>query len=630
MLKALRTGAQSTLIKFALFGLLILAMGGLAILDVQGMVGSSAANGEVATMKGARITAMELDRAVEGVLREKNIPRTLAASLDIPRQVLLREIDGRIFARGAHDAGLIVDDATAARTLRQMLKPLAAEQKISEKDALARVLASSGIGEAAFVGSLKQQTATETLIALLSSGAQAPAEIVKAAAAYESQTRTGAYFTLTAADAPAVTPPSDEDLRAHYQSIASRFARPATRAFKVLTLNAASLGLSRAASDEDLRRYYDERQAEYTTPETRKIAQAVARDEAAARALFDALKKGQSLAAAASGAKADVVKGRDYAQADLPAELAAPAFAAKAGEVVAPVQSALGWHVMKIESVAPGGVKPFAAVKADISKLISADKAAEALYEEATKIDDLLAGGKTIDEVAATYRLTPVSVPAVDAKGMDAQGKPALRGLPASDKILEHVFRLNAGEATPLIETPSGDFLIAGITAAAPAQDRPFEEARAEVLSDWTRQKQADALDRLATQTAARLKSGEAFEKVAASFRKTPATAKPLSRAADPSKTGLPRGFLPALFGLEKTGDAAAVPAGETVLVVKLAQTGTNGPAPAAETLRVALARAMQADIFEQYRAALMDAYKVKIDEEAVDALFRPREEDAP
>lgn len=242
MLQAMRTGAQSILMKGVLFGLLLLAMGGLAVMDVQGMFRGGVQRDTLAKMAGEKISTADFNRTLEVLLRQRNISEDDAYRMGLPRQLLEQDISSRVFSRAAFDAGLLTDDATAAEEIRRLIEPLV-KQGLSDKDALERFLRSFGASEAKLVYDIKRQIATDTFVRLLSEGARAPRQMVVDALKFKNEARRGEYFTLTLADAQKVHAPSEKELKDHYKMISRNFMLPEYRSFAVLVLDKKSLGV---------------------------------------------------------------------------------------------------------------------------------------------------------------------------------------------------------------------------------------------------------------------------------------------------------------------------------------------------------------------------------------------------
>lgn len=632
MLSALRTGAKSMVIKGFLFGLLLLAMLGLAVTDVQGMFRGGVANTTVAKIGREKISSTELRQMVDNALRNQpGMSQEIAYAAGLPRMLLEQEIQRRVIQREASDLGVVVDNKTAAYEVKQILSPLVA-QGMSEAEALQRILQAYNVSESRFVSMVRSEMAAKELMRAVTAGARAPRQLVDSALKHRYEWRQGNYFTLTAEDAGQKFEPSEDELKKHYDSIASRFAQPETRSFAVLVLDKKTLGLDGQVGEDVLKQYYDDNIAEFTAPERRRISQLVVKDEEEAKALFEKAKASKDLKktgdAAAKDKKANYILGT-YAEIDLPEDYAAQAFDAAAGTVMEPVKSALGWHILHIEEIIPSAVRPFAEVKGKIAAAISEEKTADLLYDRANEVDDMLAGGAGVAEVAEKFKLTPVAFTAVDAGGFSGGKK--IDGVPVLDKLLKEVFNTQEGEATQLVETPDGAYVTAFVTAVQPSANEPFEKVRAKVLQDLQTERAARAIDDKAAKLIERLQLGESFEKIAAELGKKIVKTDLVQRNDTSDKANaLPRGMLAALFSLDKIGQTTTVAGGDaTVHILSLAARKVDVPKePSKEdldNLTASLNRSLQNDLLDQFSRSLMDEYDVTINNKTLATAFAPK-----
>jgi hypothetical protein len=126
--------------------------------------------------------------------------------------------------------------------------------------------------------------------------------------------------------------------------------------------------------------------------------------------------------AAARDAEAAPVELTEATRSEIPApELAEAIFAAPPEVVAGPVQSALGWHVLRVGRVVPGATRRFEDVLPLLELQVRNDLAADILYDRANRVDDLLAGGAELDEMPADMGLVGVSG-TLDARGMTPDG----------------------------------------------------------------------------------------------------------------------------------------------------------------------------------------------------------------
>ncbi|MFH1158546.1 MAG: peptidyl-prolyl cis-trans isomerase [Pseudomonadota bacterium] len=631
MLKEMREGAKSTALKLVLFGLLLLAMVGLVLMDYQGMFRRGVRNNTIVSYDGGKLTAPEFDRIVQSALRARNIKQSDAYRAGLPQRILKQEIDSRLFSMAAADIGLRVDDALAARQVKDIIAPLV-EKGMSEKDALQRLLQVYGVGENQLVSSLKSQIASQMLLDAIVAGAHVPQQMIDDVLKYRHEWRRGEYFRLTAEDAGAGKDPSEAELKAYYDSVSGQYALPEYRTLSVLVLDEKVLGDEIGISEDKLKQYYDENIADYKSPETRVISQVVASDEETAKQVYAAALKNKDMQKAAETVgKASFIKSAAYTKASMAVELSKAAFSEHFAEVLPPLKSPLGWHVLHIEKVTPPVVRSFEAVKESIEKDLSQDRVSEALYQRANKIDDEIAGGRSVSDVARENNIQEIVLEKINALGMGANGKKQDAALPLFDKVVENGFRLGKGAVSPLIETPEGAFMIVGVRDIFPSEQQPFDRVRTDVLAALKAGNQARVLGDRASKIMERLKQGETFGKIAVESKKTVQTTELVQRGTPAARAKMEDGLMNALFSLGGVGQATAVGGDNAVILLRLAERKVQFPKElgkdAAEGIEPLLNRSLAQDLQEQYRMSLMAKYNVHVNDKLMNEMYAPKED---
>lgn len=632
MLKAMRTGSKSVIVKLTLFGMLIMAMLGLAIMDVQGMFRSGLKSTTVASIGRSKISVPEFERILDGNLRQQNIPLSEAIKVGIPQRVLMAEMDGRLFYREATDMGFLVDDATASKSIKALLKQFVEQGNMTEKDALNRILMNMGVSESQFVTGVKSEIATNTMLSLLKAGAYVPDRFVQDALTFKNEERQALYFKIS--PETTIKTPGDAELKEYYSLISKQFMLPEYRTFSVVLLDKKSLGIEQTkASPDALKEYYEKHKDSYTSPETRTLEQVVAKDEKTAKAIYAEAKKSSSLNAAATKEKATFIKEQTMSEKEMAVELATATFQSTTPGVLEPIQSPLGWHIINIKKINPKQVQSFDTVKASIEKEISQGQNDEALYQKASEIDDLIAGGKTLSDIAKEYKIKEHVYTDIDSSGLDRQKKKSAPALPLPDKILSQAFALDKNEASQLIETPGGDFLIVEVKDIAPAVEKPFESVKNDVIQSWKEQQKNKTLDEKASDISARLKKGESFEKLAQEMKKTPLSSGFLSRRSGADKSApLDPSSIATLFSLEKVGDSASSISDGTIVVLKLEERRVKKINTESKedtsAIRSLISRSIQSDIQEQYRNSLIKKHDVVLNNELMNELYNPLKAD--
>ncbi|WP_309660776.1 peptidyl-prolyl cis-trans isomerase [Sphingomonas sp.] len=303
--------------------------------------------------------------------------------------------------------------------------------------------------------------------------------------------------------------PTDADLQQFYAANRNRYMVPEQRVLRFARIGPEQVA-GVTAADQEIAAYYSANQATYGAKEIRVISQAVVPDRNAADAIAARARGGASFVAATAPAglsPSDISVGPQTRGefASLAGDaVAAAAFSAQSGAVVGPIQSDLGWHVVKVDSVRREGGKPLGAAHGEIAAKLTADKRKEALADLVTKVEDAVAGGSNYVEAAGQAKLAITETPLITASGA-ARDDPGFHFPVELTPALKSGFDLTQDD-DPVVEAlgkEAGYVFVAParIVAAAPAQ---LASIRARVTEDWINQQASERARAVATAIAAK------------------------------------------------------------------------------------------------------------------------------
>lgn len=628
MLRSMRTGA----LKGLLFAILLLATVGLALMDYQGMFRQGFKPTTVAEIAGEKITSVEFDQLLQSAMRRQRMKPEDAYRSGYPAQYLQNEINSRVLRNAVRDFGLIVSEEAAAKQIRGILNSFPTPG-VSEKEALQTLLYNLQVSERALVENQKIDIGLNLMMRSLTAGIKAPEQMATDAMKYKAESRRAEYFTITAEDAGKSEKPSDADLAKYYDGIKTKFMLPEHRTIEALVVDAKTLVPQKDPTEDELKAHYEARKDGFAVKETSSISQLVVPDAADAKAFYEEAKKAGDLkkVADAHKDKATFIKASPYGEADIPMEIAA-AFKADEGTILEPAESPLGWIIARVEKHIPPHNRPYDEVKDDVRQDLLTERAndnAEAIIKRVNEIDDMIAGGQKLSDVAASLNLKTVMLEKVTAAGLDANNRKVDTKLPVFDKLLAAAFRLEQGRISERIETPNGEYVLVTPHEVFPAVEQPLEKVRADVQKAWDAEKHGAAIDQLSAKIMDRLKLGEDFESVAKSFGKKVTRTDMILRSDHAKAASMAQGMFPALFSLEKIGQVTIVggASGSTATILRLADRTIDATrVPKAEdikTVRDTLDHAVQKDMLEQFRMSLMAKYDVKIHEDVLTDMYK-------
>lgn len=518
----MRKGAKTGLIRYTLFTLLILAAGGMVFMDVGGFFRGGVQRGDVARVGHEGITLSDFDRSLQAVLRQQGIGPDDAWRFGMVSQILSMEIRENLVAQAASDMGLRIGDQAVAARIADLVKPLATDDA-TPQEALNRLLRMQGMSEAQFVGAIRRDMTTGLLRgAFQAESLKIPDALARDLYAYEKEERSAAIVFLPDSDpGKAIPVPTEADLKGLYKASESLYAIPERRSFTLAWFGPDLARKDIVVSDEELRKIYDGDPEAYALPEMRTLAQVIVKTETEARAIVAEVKTGKTLEnalKAVAGKKDAYQPPQDFAREGLFPAVADPVFSAKEKDIIGPVRTPLGWHVIVLEGIKAPRTQSFDEVREAIRKEEIDMRAGEKLSALSDSLDDRIAGGGTIEEAEKDFSLTLKTENLLDAQGLGEDGTAGLSDFEADRaNILETVFSLMESETSPVIEISGGRHAVIRVDRVVASSVKPFESVREDLVKRWEAQQKKLANIARAKAFSESIKSGEkTLEQVAA------------------------------------------------------------------------------------------------------------------
>lgn len=635
VMNALRQGAKSGVSKFILFGFMAMAVGGLVLADNTGLLtGQNPANATVASIGKDKLSGAQFDRLVRRTLSYQGVDTQTAWQLGLIDQILNTEISSNLLTRAAHDTGLIVSDDVVARQVAEIVTPYV-DGQTTRKDALRRLLAAQGMGEAEFVGAIRQEMTNNLLRNTLTLAAAVTDEAeVRDLYQYTHESRTLTALVLPHDKGLTVEEPTDEILLPFYQSGQEKYAIPETRSLTVAVLSENAIKDSVKITDEDLQAQYDEQIEAYHIPEKRRLEQTILTDRAQADAVAKRVQDGTALkdAVKAETGNNDAYLGlADFEQKGLAREIAGPAFSGDKGDVIGPVQSALGWHVLVLKDIVAPRTRPFTEVKDELRKTMQQARLSAEMFALSAQIDDGIAAGTPLEELAETLNLQVDKFGPVRADGSTVDAKDGFRKYEADrEKILASAFELLAGETSAVMDMNDGGFVVVRADEIFEKTYRPFDDVKADLARLWM-QDQREALNKQRAEKALlRLETGETtLDDLAKELGVTPRSYT-LARAADlePPFTNAARG---SFFGADKNtyvmapGDKGFIVGQVTGITIPDVEKAKKDDL---DLVRKNALRSTQEEYLLLYLESLREKYGVKINRDLLKQIYEQQGND--
>ena len=524
-------------------------LGAFALQDMQNAGAGAGAIGSgsgLVAVGDAAVTERELSAAMQRRLAEARQQNpeadysSLADDFGPILQSLIRTRAMQVFARehDLHISKRLVDaeiaQLPAARGLDGKFSPLAYDAFLQQQrlsDAQVRDVIGGAL-------------ASRMLLGPAAANARIPVGVATPYASMLLEAREAEVAIVpTQAFAAGIAEPSDADVQRFYAANQGRYMVPEQRVLSIAKIGPEQVA-NIAASDQEVAAYYRANQAVYAGRSVRAITQKIAPSEAQAGALAQRVRGGAGF----GGGTTSLSATREEMTNIAGEAVAAAVFGAKQGDVVGPVRSDLGWHVIKVDTVRTEAGRPLSAVRDEIAARLTTDKRKEALADLVAKVEDSIADGASLAEAAQAARLSVARTPAITAGGV-ARAQPDYKVPEELAPAVQAGFELGEGDE-PVVETLSDEagYALVGaddIITAAPA---PLASIRDQVAADWKAKQARDKARATASAIAAKVQKGTPMaQAVAAAGVRLPPPEKVARRRLEISSLG---GNVPPAMGM--------------------------------------------------------------------------------
>ena len=380
-----------------------------------------------------------------------------------------------------------------------------------------------------------------------------PDQLSETILGYLGEQRAFAYAVITpdklTGDAPTPTEPA---LRTYYDENPDAYTVPETRRVAYVALRPADLVDEVEVPQDEIQAAYDARADSYNTPEGRVIDQISfpsLDDAEAAKGRIDSGEASFDDIADARGLSAtDIARGL-VRREGLNSAARDAVFGAEGLSVVGPVDTDLGPSLFRVNAIIPARTVPLEDVADTLRAELAGDEARRRVADHIDQVQDLLASGATLQEIADETVLT------LGETGISIQ--------PGDDLAADAAFRAEALEAEvdedrDLIDLSDGGIAALRVTGIDAPRLQAFEDVRDQVESDWTVVEEQKRLTALAEALQAKLQEGRTFSGIATEAGLDLIEELPRDRSAVLSGA-VPRALLQEVFALDRKGATAIV-----------------------------------------------------------------------
>jgi len=581
-------------------------------------IGNSGA-ASVATVGAEKVTVNEYTRALSNELRAlsqqigRNITIEQARAFGIDQIVLRTVLGTAALDNEARRIGLSVGDQLVKKNLLATQGFQGMTGKFDEatyKDTLKR----ANLTPSEYDVIVRKKIARTLMQIAVGGGIQADDTFALSLYAYIGETRDLRWAPIDASLLPDATrAPTDSEIAAQYKADPKAYTAPEIRKITYVSVSPDDIIGKIKVDDKALKALYDRQANRFHIPARRVIDRLVYPDSKAADAAFAALKDNSKTflqLVTDRGLTLDDISLGQITREDLKPAAADAVFALKAPGVAGPVESDLGPAIFRVNAILDAKNTSFKDAKAVLRGEYVADRARRNIDNSVNDISDILAGGATLEEVAAETDMKvgtlDLSVNTKDGIAKDKKFRKA-----ANDAV--------KGDFPKVLTLADGGIFALRLDAIVPPTLRPLSEVRAKVIADWTAAQTRKRLMKLATKAKSQLDAGQDFAAIAL----TAQDAKTIRRQSVIENA--PTDMVSKAFSMA-AGDTAVVSDANGIALVKLVAIhpfDKKDPANATALagLQKQISDQIGGDIFSAFATAVEDKAGITINRSVINAV---------
>jgi peptidyl-prolyl cis-trans isomerase D len=500
MLQNIRDFAGKRIVRWLFIIFLVIPFG---LFGIDAYVNRVGSDGAVAHVGKARVTVGEFDQALRrqaDMYREQFRGQFESSIMDNPeirRAVLDGLVAEKLVAIGAERSGLRIPDAALAERISRV--PDFQVDGRFDKERYNLVAKAQGLTTVGLDERLRQAFRVQEFRDAIAETTIVPKTTIEAFIRLSEQSREVSVVNLTPEAYLPKVEVSPEQVKAHYDANPALFTTPESARVEYVELSVDTLAARTEVSAEEIRSAYEDgmKRNQWGQPEERrashilvtaapdakeaerKAAQAKAAEIAervrkAPKTFADVAKKeSQDPGSAAQGGDLGF-----FTPAAMVKPFADAVFGAKKGDILGPVATEFGYHVILVTDVKPAKMKTLAEATPEIEAALKKQAAQRVFAESAEQFSNMV------------YEQSSSLQPAADALKLKLQQSPWIsKGTPgfgplSSPKISAEIFSdntLKAKRNTSAVEVAPGTLVAARVLEHKPAQLKPLDAVRAEI-----------------------------------------------------------------------------------------------------------------------------------------------------
>lgn len=311
------------------------------------------------------------------------------------------------------------------------------------------------------------------------------------------QQRKFSYIKLSADQYKGKVKVDIKSVKEYYDKQAESFFEPQKIKVDFIELSLGEIAKDIKVNDDELFNFYEDEKERFTTEEERQAQHILVESEQQAEQIATQLNSGADFAKLAETHSLDTGSkdvGGDlgfFTLGVMMSEFEDKVFSMKVGEVSSPVKTEFGYHVIKLNNIQTGAVKPFDEIRVELIELYTQRAAQKSLYDLTEQLTNL-AYEASLEEASDQMNLK-LNTSEFFAQNSTEFG-PKFVSAAYSDLVL------NKGENSELIELSKDRFVVLRVKDKLAERQKLFDEVKGEINTHLTTLLSKTFIDNIAKQ----------------------------------------------------------------------------------------------------------------------------------
>lgn len=518
--------------------LALTALSFMSLFGITGYVNSANKNRAVIKVDNIEILQDEMNAKLQNNIRKAQnmFGNTIEIDEDTRKNILSsivkEDLTNMIIAREAQKENVSISDELIQKIIASQPEFMDASGRFNP-ELLRRQLSYFDMSEQEYISDLKQNILKSHLVTSPVAKITFPQFMNPYIAKIENQQKIFNYIVIDPAKLKVDRNISDEEIEQYYQDFAPQFEEPENRTIEFIEFKTNELAKNITPSDEEIKTYYDSNLSEYIVPEKRQVLQMVVDNKETAEKAVSLLNKGEDFYQVANNiANQDKETTRlgEVTPDSLLPELSEDVFDAKLNQVVGPLKSEFGWHILKVINITAKKETPLAKVKTDIINTIRQERAYDEALKTMNNVEDKIGSGANLEAIAEEYKLKTFKVTNLKEDGSYVSlSNKKYADLITSSDFIEAAFSYNQDEISQVIETEDG-FVLTSVSNINEAHIKELDLVKSEIIKIWTENEKSAIAQEIVNDVIADLDNGENLADIANRFNLKLITTTPLKR----------------------------------------------------------------------------------------------------